>query len=323
MARRKDIGEQVQMYVDVLLELYKETDPAFGAKSETAKLTLARHAVETLWRLHDAVVVWAQAHLAGYSILSEMPELVAFLNERFDADITEDSHLLEQIGLQYSLNPPDDNDKALNNMHDLLVQFEKEAAKVGFPVPGEKPDYLSPSVIRMLAVEMLMSRSANSSFWRMDLQRSLRALNEGETDRISSPSGGKRQGRPFSLLEWKLEALRHVYFRVGKGMKKYRALEEVGAGIGQSSETLRDWEKQLLQSEDYENDLYCARLAGRHSDELIGTHVSLAASVADFGEHRGTNNLVRAHLLLSRIEGTSFEEIRSNIRKYRQKNSGG
>src|SRR4029077_20214327 len=81
---------------------------------------------------------------------------------------------------------------------------------------------------------------------------------------------GRRQGLPFSLNRWKLEALRQVRFRVGRGYKKYRALEEVGAAIGQSPEALRTWEKELEKSRDRCVDLYCSELAGRCDQHFQG-----------------------------------------------------
>ena len=53
----------------------------------------------------------------------------------------------------------------------------------------------------------------------------------------------RKTGAPFALGEWKLEALLQIFYRVGKGMKKYRALELVSEAIGQSADTIRDWEK--------------------------------------------------------------------------------
>jgi len=323
MARRTDIREEVQSYVDSLIELYEESDPSLGEQSEEAKLALARHAVEIWWRLHDCLMVWAQAQLTGYSILTNKPELAHFLNRKLGANINPDSHVLEQIGLQYAFNPPDKNDKSLNQTDDLLQDFAKEAANTELVGQDEGPHYLSPAALRMLVVELLVSRSANSSYWRFELQKSLRSLNEGETDEISAPSGGKRQGQPFSLKQWRLEAIRQVHFRVGKGLKKYRAREEVGLGIGQSQETLRDWEKELLRSEDYANDLFCSELAGRWATELKQGHFRTIPNYQEFGEHRGTNNVLLAQLLLGIIEKRSFAEIKSKIYEFRQKRSGG
>jgi len=106
-------------------------------------------------------------------------------------------------------------------------------------------------------------------------------------------------------------------------MKKYRALEEVGRGINQSTETLRDWEKLLRQSEDYQVDLCCCELAGRFQNELKKGHYTSIPDYEEFGLHRGIYAVDRADILLHRIEGCSLEEIRTMIAKYRQKSSGG
>ncbi len=322
MARKSDIREYVDGYIDGLLGLYEETDPKLGPESELAKHELAQNAVEVFWYLHGKLLVWAQAHLTGYSILSENPELVSYLEGKLGEKITEDSHILEQIGLQYPFNPPDDNDSDLNRVNEWLIEFE--SGESGEDIDEQEGGtYLTNSALRALINELLMSRSADNSYWRFDLQDALRALNEGEVTELAEPRPGKRQGLPYSLMRWKLETLRQVRSRMGRGMKKYRALEEVGNGIGQSAETLRDWEKGLERSPDYSNDLYCSELAGHFYSELKEGHFSDIPDHEEFGFWRGTGNIQRAKYLISRIEKLTFEEIKSKILEYRQKKTGG
>jgi hypothetical protein len=69
-------------------------------------------------------------------------------------------------------------------------------------------------------------------------------ISEGLESNESWANGPVRKtGAPFALGEWKLEALLQIFYRVGKGMKKYRALEVVSEAIGQSVDTIRDWKK--------------------------------------------------------------------------------
>jgi len=185
-------------------------------------------AIEKFWYMHGKLLSWAQAHMTGYSILSENPKLVRFLEKKLGYELTEDSHILEQIGLLYNYNPPDSDDEALCQALALLEEFNAEN-------PGDEELILTPNAQRRLIRELLMSRCADNSYWRFDLQHSLGALNEGEVDDLARPSPGRHQGLPYSLNRWKLEALRQVRFRVGKGYKKYRALEEVWAKSGSST----------------------------------------------------------------------------------------
>ena len=206
-------------------DVYYETDPNKGEYGEIAKHELAQLAIEKFWYLHGKSLSWAQAHLTGYCILSENPKLVRFLEEKLGYEINKDSHVLEHIGLQYNFNPPDREDKALDQTLALLEEFNAQN-------PGDEELILTPSALRATIRELLMSRCADNSYWRNDLQHSFAALNEGEVDDLARPVPGKHQGLPFSLNRWKLEALRQVRFRVGRGYKKYRALEEVGKAIG-------------------------------------------------------------------------------------------
>jgi len=317
-----DIRDIVEGYTDTLLRLYEITDPKLGADGEAGKLETARTAIEVFWRLHGELLVWAQAHLTGHAILSENPQLVSFLEQKIGEEITENSHVLEQIGLQYVFNPPDDEDADYNRAYRWLNEFSGITDEDFKGMDGSYV-FLKDTVMRSLIVELLMSRSANNSYWRMELQHALRALNEGEIHELAKPCPGKRQGLPYSLKAWKLEALRQVRFRVGRGMKKYRALEEVGDGIGQSVETLRGWEKELNRFPDYSEDLYCSELAGRFEAELKEKHFKGIPDYEEFGFFRGNYSLEHAEFLLRIIEERTFEEIKSKILEYRQKKTGG
>jgi hypothetical protein len=181
---------------------------------------------------------------------------------------------------------------------------------------------LDKAALRYLIRELLVSRSANSSFWRFELQSALFALNVGHVEELLKPEPIRRQGNPIQLLNWKVKALQHVHFLVGKGHKKYRALHIVGEAIGQSIETLRDWEKSIVGDDDYRMSLVAARLAGEHEDELDKKSPSeLRATLA--GEyHRNMSDIERAHYTLREIRKYSLSAISKGIRLERTPRSG-
>jgi hypothetical protein len=209
MARLEDLDDWIDNYLRNLKKFYYLTDPDKSDDREISKLELARLAIEQFWYLQGKLLSWAQAHITGYCILNENPELVGFLEERLGYKINEDSHLLEQIGFQYNMNPPNRDDEILDQTLELLEEFNRNN-------PGDEELIMPPRVTRAIIYELLMSRCADNSYWRHDLQHSLAALNEGEVDELAQPSSGRRQGLPFSLNRWKLEALWQVRFRVGK-----------------------------------------------------------------------------------------------------------
>jgi len=49
-----------------------------------------------------------------------------YLEKKLGEEITEDSHILEQIGLQFSFNPPDEDDPDYNKVHNWLVEYEEK-----------------------------------------------------------------------------------------------------------------------------------------------------------------------------------------------------
>lgn len=315
MARLDDIEDTISDYVEILLAYYRHTDPAKRPDYQLSKHKIAEQAIDVFWHLQGRLMSWAQAHMTGYALLCETPGLGKFLEEKLGYEIDEDSHVLEHIGLVYNYNPPDPEDPDLIRIYELLEEFSEAEM-------GDDNDPLGPQAMRRFLDEMLMSRCADNSYWRFDLQSSLRALNEGEVDALATPLGERRQGMPFVLNYWKLQALRQVHFRVGAGMKKYRALEEVGAAIGQSPETLRAWEKSLKQSPDRDNDLYCCELAGHFKDSLDDKPLLELEQMEGYGWHRGTHDLNRARVRYREINKLSLEEIKSRITHYRQKQSG-
>jgi hypothetical protein len=314
MARLTDLNEWIDRYLQFLKDVYYKTDPNKGEDAEIAKHQLAMLAIERFWYLHGKLLIWAQAHMTGYCILKNNPYLVGFLEEKLGCEITEDSHVLEQIGLQYVFNPPDPEDQPLERMLNFLEEFNEKN-------PGDEELILTPTAIRALVDELLMSRCADNSYWRHPLQHSLSALNEGEVDELAQPSPGRRQGLPFSLKRWKVEALRQVRFRIGRGYKKYRALEEVGKAIGQSLEALRTWEKELEKSRDVSIELYCSELAGRYDQHFRGVEIMQIPEEEKHSWHRGLSNFEHAKYLHKRITSRQLEEIRDRIRHYRNAKS--
>ena len=143
-------------------------------------------------------------------------------------------------------------------------------------------------------------------------------MNAGQVENIFKPLPVRKTGTPFDLAEWKHEALLQVYFRVGQGYEKYRALEIVSAGIGQSVDTLRDWEKEGKFNEEYSIELDCAQIAGRH-EQQFKSGVDINLGFHQYGTHRGRSMIEIAFDLLQVIEHRSFSEIAVNLHKFRQR----
>lgn len=301
--KKAQVREEAEFYLKVLLDLHDKTDPAKGRSSEKGKLARARHAIETWWRLHDHLMHWAQSHMVGYCIVRADPSMLDILPRIDRNEITENSHELEYIGQGFGWNP-----RRIDDAYGAKLE------KLGDKAPG-----IDDATMRTIIVELLVSRSANSSFWRFDLQEALRALNAGEQLDLVKPLRRRRQGAAFRLLAWKHAAMLQVQFRVGQGMKKHRVLEEVGKAIGQSPETLRSWEKELRDDEDFAFELYCAELAGRLGDELTSRSENELADDYGMDVHRGVTEFEMARLLVKRVKGTPLEMIRDRIRHFRAK----
>src|SRR6476660_753356 len=309
--RRPDIEKAIAPYIASLVRLYKSTDPAAGRRSEREKIERARQAVSIWWYLYAELMLWAQSHLAGYEFGRSNPDLIDRISEEFDEEITRDSHVLEYIGLQWSWNHVNYDDPMSERVQQVLESNEGTG--------------LDEVAVRRLIRELLMSRSANSSFWRFELQSALFNLNIGHVDDLVAPAQIRRQGHAAELYHWKTCALRHVYFHVGKGLKKYRALELVSDAIGQSVETLRSWEKAIAKEDDddFTMEANYAILEGQFEVELDGRN-SVAAIAKEYGAayHRHSSDFEYAQVMLKNIRSTSLEDIRIGLRTARTKKSG-
>jgi hypothetical protein len=309
--RRSDIRAHIAGYLDSLIKLYDTTDPALGKRSEDDKLERARQAVSIWWYLYGELMLWAQSHLAGYEFGKANPEFIATLADEFGQEITPDSHVLEYIGLQYSWNHVDYDDPMSERVQLLL---------------DKKGGGLDEPALRRLIRELLMSRSANSSFWRFELQHALFNLNLGNVDDLFEPDKTRRQGNPAEMYYWKTRALQHVYYNIGKGLKKYRALQLVGDALGQSVETLRSWEKSISQNDedDFLMNVDSSTLAGRLESELGGRH-RVPSLEKKYGAiyHRHSSDIEYAWLALQDILAISLKDIRDGLRKARTRKKSG
>ena len=323
MAQYRKRPSNDDFYGDVLVDSRVLTDPSRGSASEDRKLLRARNSIDLAWRRFDGDAGWAQAHLTGYAIFLHNPEFVEFLSQELETEITEDSHILELIGWLFVDSSLSERNADFAHADKLLRKFEDQSLAQGTPGYAKRSELFRPVVRRTLQQELLSSKSIHSNYWRRPLQRTWAALNEGEVDELSERVANRRQGRPYSLKTWKLKAIQQIYFRVGYGMKKYRAKDDVALGIGQSADVLKDWEQELKLTEDFAVYLRCSKLAGRYQNELKTGDYSAIPNWEGLGSHRGTPLIRLADILLDQLEKCSFEVIKRNIKKYRQKTDSG
>jgi hypothetical protein len=223
--RDENVRKEMKVWLDALVRIYKDTDPAFGEVSEEGKLEQARQAIELWWNLYRYLMLWAQSQIVGYEWARKNPQDLAKIAKALQIKkVHEDSHLLEYIGLVHVYNVVNENDPSYKKVVKTIEKLKWE---------------LDDTALRSVIRELLMSRSPESSFWRFPLQTALYALKLGEVQPIVRPTPMKKQGSAISLLRWKTLALSHVYFQIGKGIKKYVALDAVANSLGQSTETVQ------------------------------------------------------------------------------------
>lgn len=300
--RDEEVREKAYILLEELLELYVLTASKNAYHGELDKTEHARAAIGVFWELFDLLGTWAQSHLAAQARIQTDQYFVDHLMHEYP-DVHLDSYFLEKYGYDFLRSLGSDfEDEETNFFTDEKEHMNEQG--------------LRDQITRAFLFEILSSQSEFSHAWRFPLQRSVRALNDGQIEDFFKPMPARRGGAKFDLNQWKLEALLQVHFRMGRGFKKYRALEEVATGIGQSVETLRYWEKALKLDIDYLNELRFAHIAGeKYADIKSGNDLSLGDDT--YGTYRGKPVLEIAKNLLPVLENRTLREIMENIRKFR------
>jgi hypothetical protein len=228
---RKDsdeIRQKAEETLNELIELYEKTDPALGKESERFKYSRALTTLLLCSRLTEEFSRWAENQIFGE---------IHFRNMGL-RNHTADSHLNERGNYKYY-------------RYRKFVHY--------------KPLRLNAEQFREYIATVLDNSSTRLRGWRNSLSKELIALNEGEAQFITTPSDKGGQGRPYTLKLLRFVSVAYVYYFVGKGMAKYKALEHVGSTIGASSETLRDWDKNILPQFGNRKQIHAiAQLIGKH-----------------------------------------------------------
>jgi hypothetical protein len=129
------------------------------------------------------------------------------------------------LGLGYVWNRPERQEERVNSLIEASEAIEHSG------IVAVQPNRLSAEVLRRVMVRLLLSTDANSSFWRFRLQTAMRAANAGERDALFEPAKTRRRGQPFQLDELRAIAVCHVYYLLGKGLKKHVALERIANAL--------------------------------------------------------------------------------------------
>jgi hypothetical protein len=224
-AIRHKVGE----ILEELIELYEKTDPALGKKSERFKYSRALKTLSLCNRITENFSSWAENQIFGELHFRNM----GLKNH------TADSHLNER-----------GNYKVYQH-RDLIYM---------------KPLRLDAERYREFIATVLDAYSGPfRNNWKKSLSKELIALNEGEAQFITTPSDKGGQGRSYTLRFLRFISVAYVYYFVGKGMAKHKALEHVGSIVGASPETLRDWDKNILPQFGSRKHIHAiALLIGKH-----------------------------------------------------------
>jgi DNA-binding transcriptional regulator YiaG len=209
--------------IDRLHTLERKTDPEKGPRSARGKSAAALDALEIAGALVNALAGWALDHQAGLALkdlefvqlrMTETAERVNYRNSRS----TDDDHRHEWIGRNW-----------VGRETDPIEPFEP----------------IEPIVARNWLMNLV---SANPGIFNLQLTwMTLWALKACDYGEILPMLSATKKGRKvnWTILQLQLRAVEAVKFREARGIKKFKAQQEVAEAFGVSVDTVRSWEMRL------------------------------------------------------------------------------
>lgn len=204
--------------IDEMVGLHRETNPELGQVSTKDKYEKSYLALNKIGEIGGILTEWAECQL---------------------------------FGMGYKLAKSDDGwvDGQSCNQHDNeLMWYEAELPE----------DFLSTEKYtlteRKIIAEILhntFSRYGRMG-WRLSLESSLYALNEGQVDELLAPASVRQQGDAFEIQTIQWAAIRHVYKLIGEGWKKTAAQQKLAEACGVTFEAIKKWEKTCIKERDRE-----------------------------------------------------------------------
>jgi hypothetical protein len=200
-----------------LHELERKTNPQKGARSAEGKSDAALDALEIAGDLVNALAGWALDHQAGLAL--------------------KDQKFVQLRTAKTPAHPEYSNIRSTDDDHRHEWYGRNWVGRDGAPI--------DPIVARKWLMNLV---SANPGIFNLELRWmtlwALQACDYGETlPMLRATKKGRKVN--WTILQLQLRAVEHVKYREARGIKKFKAQEEVAGAFGVSVNTLRTWETRL------------------------------------------------------------------------------
>lgn len=119
-------------------------------------------------------------------------------------------------------------------------------------------------------------------------------------------------------VNWRLEAIRQVRILVGQGYRKIAAQQQIAEALARSIDELQAWERELVQTSDFENELLCSEFAGELLEYLRSGHYTNVPHYKSYGSYMDRFNVARAASIAKAMRQFSLSEIRGGLRPNRR-----
>jgi hypothetical protein len=203
----------VALLIDQLRELESKTDPKKSAQSAKGKDLAALAALEIAGNLVNALAGWALDHQAGLAL--------------------EDLEFVPLGTSQTKKHPDYQTNRSMVDDH----RHERNGGNGGGP--------LDPIVARKCLVNLL--RANPGGFDPRLIQMTISALEARDYNETQPMLRATKKDRKVNrtILNIQLRAIAFVKYREARGLKKFKALEQVAGALGVSDETVRSWQPRL------------------------------------------------------------------------------
>jgi hypothetical protein len=226
--------EYVTHLIDRLRKLEQQTDPKDGQNSAKGKDLAAFDALIVAGELVNAIAGWALDHQVGLALKN-----------------------LEFVPLQPSVTK--DHPDYLAGRKDVDDHVHERS--------GGSLGALSPIAARKLLINLL--RANPGGFHSMLQGMAIEALDYGEVQpMLAETKGGDK--RTLAVRRLELRAIAFVEYRYRRGIRKFKAQQQVGDALGVEKDTIKSWE---------------FRLRTDFGDLAVSRIISLACNAAENEDH--------------------------------------
>jgi hypothetical protein len=298
--------------------------------------TAVHETLEKAWRQFDQATARIQALLLGRAIMDNDGLLRRRLIRRFGDEFGGDQKDLITLGSRFldfewadGSVRHDEIVAVLDSLQAAMDRLEEREHKA--LLDGQRCmdpaltdalhqlNLVEPAAWHQFYRQVFQSRASGGWMWRGIMSDAFERLVAGGRPVLFRDPDKKVHGKPLELEYYKRLAVLHVYFLAGKGAGIDACRRKVAEALEISFERLKTWSDRLRKDPRGQNDMECARLAGKIGREFYLRKPEEFEKFEQYGFFDGVSKLVFAERIFSQLTENPIVLVRGKILHSKQK----